>query len=120
MSNRSNGEITARFADIIWENEPISSAELAKQAEQLLGWKKTTSFTVLKRLIERGVFVNEGGTVRSLIPRESYYAEKSEEFVDKTFHGSLPAFIAAFGSRRALSKEEIDEIRRLIDSYGEG
>lgn len=119
MNGSIIGEVTAKFADIIWENEPISSAELAKRAEALLGWKKTTSFTVLKRLSDRGIFKNENGVVTSLISREDYFAIQSEQFVEQAFSGSLPAFIAAFGSRKPLSPEEVAALRRLIEENGE-
>ena len=119
MNGSIIGEITAKFADIIWENEPISSAELAKRAEALLGWKKSTSFTVLKRLSDKGIFKNENGVVTSLVSREEYFAIQSEQFVEQAFSGSLPAFIAAFGSRRPLSAKEADALRRLIDEAGE-
>lgn len=105
----------ARFAEIIWENEPISTAELVKKCNAALGWKRTTAYTVLKRLSERGLFRNDNGTVTSLISKEDFYSAKSEKFVDETFDGSLPAFIAAFTSRKSLSDDEISEIRNMID-----
>lgn len=114
------GEIESRFADIIWQNEPLKAAELARRSEELLGWKKTTSYTVLKRLCDKGIFANDSGTVTSLISREEYYSSRSEQFVNETFGGSLPAFFAAFASHRSLSEEEIDELRRMVDSFGEG
>lgn len=114
------GEIESRFADIIWQNEPLKAAELARRSEELLGWKKTTSYTVLKRLCDKGIFANDSGTVTSLISREEYYSSRSEQFVNETFGGSLPAFFAAFASHRSLSAEEIDELRRMVDSFGEG
>ncbi len=115
MSELKMGSAEARFADLIWENEPISSGALAKLGEAEFGWKKTTSFTVLKRLCERGIFQNLSGTVTSLIPRDEYYARHSEQYVEETFGGSLPAFLAAFGTRKKLSDKEIDELRRIID-----
>lgn len=105
----------ARFADIIWENEPISTSELVKKCNAALGWKRTTAYTVLKRLSERGLFKNDNGTVTSLISKEDFYSAKSKRFVDETFDGSLPAFIAAFTSRKSLSDDEINEIRNMID-----
>ena len=120
MNDIQMGVIEARFADIIWENEPISSGELAKKSEAALGWKKTTSFTVLKRLCDKGIFKNDGGTVTSLISREDYYSIKSEKFVEESFDGSLPAFLAAFTSRKKLSEKEIEQLRKLIDDYSEG
>lgn len=119
MDNTSLGTIESRFADIIWRNEPLSSGELVKICEKELNWKKPTTYTVLRKLCERGIFKNEGGTVSSVISREDFYAVQSEKFVDETFDGSLPAFIAAFTKRKNLSQKEIDEIRRMIDTYGE-
>ncbi len=111
------GFVEAQFAELIWSNEPIQSGALVKLAEEKLNWKKSTTYTVLKKLCERGIFVNEGSIVKSLINKEEFYSMQSEAFVDTTFDGSLPAFIAAFTSRKKLSDKEIDEIKRLIDSY---
>lgn len=119
MTEFTLGAVESRFADIIWQNEPISSSELARRSEQELGWKKTTSFTVLKRLCNKGLFQNEKGTVTSLISRGDFYAKQSERFVEDNFDGSLPAFIAAFTKNKALSPEEVSELRRLVDSYKE-
>ena len=105
----------SRFADIIWEENGIASGELAKKAEEALGWKRTTSYTVLKRLCERGIFENKGGEVNPLISREDFYAMQSEKVVEESFSGSLPAFVAAFAGRKKLSDKEIDELQRLID-----
>lgn len=115
MSDLRMGTAEARFADIIWQNEPITSGQLAKIGLAEFNWKKTTSHTVLKRLCERGLFKNEGGTVTSLISREEYYARHSEAYVEETFGGSLPAFLAAFGTRKQLSDQEVDELKKLID-----
>ncbi len=115
MSDLKMGTAEARFADLVWENEPIPSGQLAKLCEAEFGWKKTTSFTVLKRLCERGIFQNLGGTVSSLISREDFYAKHSRQYVAETFGGSLPAFLAAFGSGSNLSEEEIEELKRIID-----
>jgi len=115
MSEYKLGAIEARFADMIWAQEPVSSGELAKLAQQELTWKKSTTYTVLKRLCERGLFQNEGGTVSALVSREDFYALQSEKFVEETFDGSLPAFLAAFGSRKKLSDKEIDELEKLIE-----
>lgn len=119
MSEITLGTNEARFADIIWENEPISSTELAKKSEELLGWKKSTSFTVLKRLSEKGLFKNEKGCVTSLISKEQFFAVQSEQFVEGTFGGSLPKFIAAFTSRKKPTPKEIEEIYRMIESMEE-
>lgn len=110
------GEVESRFADIIWANEPLSSRRLAELAEQELTWKRTTTYTILKRLCDRGLFRNNGGTVTSCLSRQEFYAVQSEKFVEETFDGSLPAFLAAFGSRKQLSSSEIDELQKLIDS----
>ena len=115
MSEYKLGAVEARFADMIWAQEPVSSGELAKLAQQELTWKKSTTYTVLKRLCERGLFQNEGGTVSALVSREDFYALQSEKFVEETFDGSLPAFLAAFGSRKKLSDKEIDELEKLIE-----
>ena len=110
------GGVEARFAELIWENEPLPSNRLAKLAEQELGWKKSTTYTILKRLCERGLFQNEGGQVSSLVSREEVQAAQSEQFVEEAFGGSLPAFVAAFGSRRRLTDSELDELERLVES----
>ena len=110
------GTAEARFADIIWDKEPISSGDLAKFANEEFAWKKTTSFTVLKRLCERGLFQNQNGTVTSLISKKEFYARHSELYVEETFGGSLPAFLTAFGSRKKLKDKEIDEIKKIINS----
>ena len=120
MKDIQLGAIESRFADIIWENEPISSSEIAKRSEELLNWKKTTSYTVLKRLCDKGIFQNIKGVVTSLISKQELFAMQSEGFVDDTFDGSLPAFVAAFTTRKRLSAEEIAHLRRIIDEHEEG
>ena len=115
MSELRMGAIESRFADMIWENEPVPSPELVKLAERELNWKKSTTYTVLKRLCERGIFQNRGGVVTSLISRKDFYAVQSEKFVEETFSGSLPAFLAAFTARKKLSEEGIAELQALID-----
>ena len=117
--NMQMGDLERRFADIIWDNEPISSSELSKISEELLGWKKTTSFTVLHRLQEKGIFKNVRGTVTSLMSKEEFKAIQSEQFVTDQFEGSLPAFIAAFSSRQSLTEEDVRELKKIIDAYGE-
>ena len=109
------GEIEARFADIIWQNEPLHSRVLAELAEKELSWKKSTTYTILKRLCERGMFQNSNGMVTSRISKEEFHALQSEKFVDETFHGSLPAFLAAFGSRKKLTDTEIKELTKVIE-----
>ena len=117
MEDIKLGAVESRFADIIWENEPIGSGELVKICETELQWKKPTTYTVLRKLCERGIFQNIKGTVTSLISRNEFFAMQSEKFVEETFEGSLPAFFAAFTARKKLSKEDIDELKRMIDSY---
>ena len=114
------GAVESRFADIIWQQEPLSSGELVKLCGEELGWKKSTTYTVLKKLCERGIFRNQDGQVTSLISRQDFHAAQSRKFVEDTFQGSLPAFIAAFASQKRLSREEIREILGMIDSYEEG
>lgn len=109
------GMLESRFADIIWSHEPLASRELIKMAEKELKWKSTTSYTVLKRLCERGIFKLQDKMVTSLISREEFYGMRSEEFVEETFQGSLPAFLTAFGTRKKLSDEEVEELKKLID-----
>ena len=116
MAEYRLGEVESIFADIIWKNEPLTSRRLAELAEQRLSWKRTTTYTILKRLCDRGLFQNQEGTVTSLLSREEFYARQSEQFVEDTFQGSLPAFLAAFGSRKKLSDAEIDELQKEIDS----
>lgn len=116
MSDLRMGTAESKFADIIWKNEPISSGELAKLGNKEFEWKKTTSFTVLKRLCERGIFQNQNGIVSSLISREEFYARHSENYVEENFGGSLPAFLTAFGTRKKLSDKEIEELQKIIDS----
>ncbi len=116
MAEYKLGEVESIFADIIWNNEPLSSRRLAELAEERLNWKRTTTYTILKRLCDRELFQNNNGTVTSRISREEFYARQSERFVEDTFQGSLPAFLAAFGSRKKLSDQEIDELQKIIDS----
>ena len=108
------GAVETSFAEIVWENEPLPSGELVRLSEEKLNWKKSTTYTVLKRLCERGILQNEGGTVSALVTREEYEAAQSENFVEEAFHGSLPAFLTAFTRRRKLSESEIAELEALI------
>ncbi len=103
-----------RFCLILWENEPIKSTELAKLCKDKLDWSKTTTYTVIKRLCERGVIKNENAIVSSIVSKEEAQLSELDEMVDKKFEGSVPAFIAAFGRRQSLSDAEIEEIRRII------
>lgn len=109
-------EVESRFADLIWSNEPLSSRALAELAEKELSWKKSTTYTVLKRLCQKGLFQNQDGTVTSLISKDAFFAVQSEQFVEQTFSGSLPAFLAAFGSRKKLSNREVEELQKIIES----
>lgn len=113
------GIVESRFADIIWSHEPIASGELAKLCEEKLTWKRTTTYNVLRKLCDKGIFQNQNGSVSALISRQEFYAAQGEAIVEEAFDGSLPAFIAAFTKRKALTAEEIAEIRQMIDSAGE-
>ena len=117
MSDYQMGPIESRFADLIWQSEPISSTELARRSEQLLTWKKSTTYTVLKRLCDKGIFQNNRGIVTSVISRQELYSMQSERFVEENFDGSLPAFLAAFTARKHLTAEEIAHLRRMVDEY---
>ncbi|MEE0795156.1 MAG: BlaI/MecI/CopY family transcriptional regulator [Oscillospiraceae bacterium] len=109
-----------RFCLILWEHEPVRSSELVALCREQLGWKPTTTYTVIKRLSERGVLVNENSVVRSLVSKDEVQAAEIDELVEKKFGGSLPAFIAAFTRHRRLSGAELDEMQRMIDEYREG
>ena len=111
------GEVQSVFADIIWKHEPVSSGDLVKICNTELGWKKSTTYTVLRKLCEKGLFTNDDGTVRARISRDDYYGAKSQQFVEESFGGSLPAFLAAFTSGRRLTQKEADEIRAMIDEF---
>ena len=111
------GTVQERFADIVWANEPIGSGELVKLCEKELNWKKPTTYTVLRKLCEKGLLKNEGGVVTSLISKSDFYAAKSEQIVVDSYKGSLPSFIAAFMSRKTISADEADEIQKMIDAF---
>lgn len=119
MEDMKLGLVETKFAEIIWAGEPMTSRALVESCARELGWKKSTTYTVLKKLCDRGIFQNREGTVSSLISKEDFYAMQSEKFVEETFEGSLPAFLAAFTKRKNLTPEEIREIRAMIDSIGE-
>ena len=106
-----------RFCEILWENEPVSSSELVRLCNEKLEWKKSTTYTVIRRLSERGILKCEGAVVTSLVSREDVQSAESAEVVDRTFSGSLPSFIAAFTRKKQLSKQEVDEIQKIIDTY---
>ncbi|MCM1214569.1 MAG: BlaI/MecI/CopY family transcriptional regulator [Lachnospiraceae bacterium] len=115
MSEYRLGEIEMKFAELIWGHEPIPSGELAVLCLKELNWKRTTTYTVLKRLCDKGIFENRKGVVTSLVSRQLFQAKQSEEFVEEAFAGSLPDFVAAFVSQKKLSKEEIEELKRIIE-----
>ena len=115
MAEYRLGEVEMKFADIIWENEPIASGELVKLSGQRLQWKKSTTYTILKRLCEREIFQNVDGVVTSLISKEQFQLKKGEEFLDENYGGSLPSFVAAFASRKKLSKDDIAYLKKIID-----
>lgn len=117
MDELKLGAVESRFAEIIWRNEPLHSRDLVRLCQEELNWKKPTTYTVLRKLCERGIFRNQDGIVSSVISREEFFSMQSEQFVQETFQGSLPAFLAAFSRRKALSREEVEQIRQLIDSY---
>ena len=114
------GAVESKFADIIWNNEPIPSGELVKLCNQKLEWKKSTTYTMLKRLCERGILKNENGVVSSILTKEEFGAAQSERIIEDTFDGSLPAFIAAFASRKKLSAKDVEEIQKMINEIREG
>ena len=111
------GTVESHFADIVWKNEPIHSRKLTEICEKELNWKRTTTYTVLKKLCNRGIFQNQDGIVSSLISKAEFYAIQSEKFVEETFEGSFPAFLNAFSSRKKLTSEEIAQVRKMIDSF---
>lgn len=115
MSELKLGAVQAQFAELIWARAPIASGELVKLCAEKWGWKKPTTYTVLRKLCERGIFQNENSVVTVCMTREEYDARQSAQFVDEAFHGSLPAFIAAFTARKRLSEAEAAEIRRMLD-----
>lgn len=111
------GDVQKQFAEIIWANEPIGSGELVKICDKEFGWKKSTTYTVLKKLCEKGIFQNIEGVVTSVISKKEFYAATSEQFVEEAFGGSLPAFLAAFTSGKKLTKQEVDEIQIMIEKF---
>ncbi len=120
MKDIELGAVQERFADIVWANEPLGSGELVKLCEKELGWKKPTTYTVLRKLCEKGLLKNEDGVVTTLMTRDDFYSAKSEQIVEDSYEGSLPAFIAAFTSRKKLSNAEVDEIQKMIDEFKKG
>ena len=113
------GLVEARFADIIWDNEPVSMRDLLALSEREQNWKRTTTYTVLKKLCDRGIFQVNDRVITSQITRNEFFAIQSEQFVDDNFEGSLPAFLAAFTTRKTLTAQEVSELKKLVDSFGE-
>lgn len=113
------GEMEQKFAELIWSHTPIRSGELTKLCGEAFGWKRTTTYTMLKRLCERQLFVNEKGTVSALMTKDEFWAAQGEQFVNEAFNGSLPRFLAAFSRRKKLSSQEIMELKKLIDEHEE-
>lgn len=115
MGDMKLGAIETRFAEIIWANAPLTTNQLIKLCADELEWKRTTTYTVLKKLCEKGIFQTENSLVTVVISKQEFEGMQSEQFVEETFKGSLPAFLTAFNSRKKLSNLEIDEIQKLID-----
>lgn len=109
------GEMEQRFADMIWKEAPISSGQLAKRCGEVFGWKRTTAYTMLKRLCDRKLFANENGMVTVLMPKEEFQAAKGEQFINDVFDGSLPRFLAAFSQRKKMSAKEVEALKRIIE-----
>ena len=115
MEDYKLGDVEAKFADIIWAREPIPSPELVKICGKEMKWKKSTTYTVLKKLCDRGIFQNENAVVSARMSREEFYGRQSRRYVEDVFEGSLPRFLTAFCGGRKLSREEIEEMRRFIE-----
>jgi BlaI family transcriptional regulator, penicillinase repressor len=109
----------AKFADLIWQHEPIGSGELVKLCEKEMHWKKSTTYTVLKKLCDKGIFQNENAVVSSLIKKDEFYARQSRRFVEDTFNGSLPKFLTAFIGGKKISARQAEELKKLIDEHKE-
>lgn len=118
MEKHKLGEMEMRFADLIWQHQPISSGELVSRCAEAFEWKKSTTYTMLRRLCERDIFVNHQGMVSALLTKEEFAALQSEQFIEETFAGSLPKFLAAFATRKKLSDKEIEELQKLIQQNG--
>ena len=114
------GAVELKFAEIVWANAPVSSGELVKLCKEELGWSKSTTYTVLRRLCERGLLKNENGAVTALLSEGEYYTQKTNAVVNADFGGSLPAFVAAFTAGKKLTEGELDELQRLIDGFRKG
>lgn len=120
MQQYKLGEMEQKFADMIWKREPVASGELVRLCEKAFDWKRTTTYTMLKRLCQRGIFVNEGGTVSARMSREEFQAAQGEQFLAEHFGGSLPVFLAAFSRRRKLGKKEVAQLKKMIEEYEGG
>ena len=120
MDDLRLGVVETRFAELVWETEPVGSGELVKLCEKELEWKKSTTYTVLKKLCDKGLFQNVNGVVTSVVSQKEFQSRQSKRFVEDTFSGSLPAFIAAFAENGGLSDRDISEIRKMIDTYEGG
>ena len=110
-------ETEMKFAEMIWEEEPLGSGELVRLCEEEFGWKKSTTYTFIKKLCEQGIFQSENAVVTALVSREKYLQQQGEAFVEKTYDGSLPKMIAAFIERKRLSRAQIEEIEKMIEEY---
>lgn len=119
MGDFSLGVVEAKFADLIWDKAPFKMSELLADCEEEFGWKRTTTYTVIKRLEKKGLFKNEGGMVTAIISKDEFYSNQCTEFVEDNFAGSLPSFIAAFTAKKNLSEQEIVEIKKIIEKIGE-
>ena len=119
MADLKLGPIETRFAHIVWDHAPMTTAQLIKLCGEQLQWKRTTTYTVLKKFTEKGLFRMENGAVTVLMTREAYESAQSAEFVEETFRGSLPAFVAAFTRSKSISPEQLQELRQLLDEYEE-
>ncbi len=113
------GTIELKFADMIWEHAPVTSSELVKLSAKEFNWKRTTTHTVIRRLCDKGLFCNDNGVINTVISRQEFYANQSKKYVEQTFNGSLPAFIAAFTKDNSLTSKEAEEIRKIIDEAEE-
>lgn len=119
MADVRLGMVETRFADIVWGTAPVTTRELVRICATELNWARTTTYTVLRKLCDRGIFQMENGVVTVRIPKREFSAMQSEQFVEQTFEGSLPAFVAAFTSRKKISKKEMEEIRELLNAFEE-
>lgn len=116
MTDSKLGVVESRFADIVWENAPLTTKQLVELCAAELNWKRTTTYTVLKKLCQKGIFDVADSVITAKLSKEEFCAIRSEEFVNENFSGSLPAFLAAFTTRKALTEKELEEIKRLVDS----